>query len=869
MTQTITAGAHRLLSRTLLASGIVRAWLFTAVVAGASAQVWLHNLHGPGAPGRVSLPWWALAVAFYLAEVWVVHLHFRKQAHTLSLTELGLVFGLFFAAPASLLAAQVVGAGAALALHRRQKAVKLAFNLAEQSLCAGLALLVFHAVLGGGASSSIRMWAAALAAAAFAHTLGVLLVSAVIAVAEGNFAAPQLARTLGITLVGASATACVALVGVELVNAKPVALTLLVLPTLACGFAFRGYMTQREQREHMEFLYESMRAAQGSPEFGLAIGQLLVAARRLLRAEYAEILLMTPGAGDQVLRSVSGPAGELLMHPEPLTTAVELVFEQTIAADRSILLPRNRQPHPVDSFLAVGGLTDALLGALMGEERVFGVLVVGTRTGDVSTFDENDLALFETFAGHASVLLENGRLEQTLAQLTELKEELRHQAHHDALTGLPNRVLFTERVTETLTGAGAEGEHAILFLDLDRFKFVNDSWGHGAGDALLVHVAERLRGTIRPQDTPARLGGDEFAVLLTDTDARGAEHAAQRVVDALNATFSVHGRDVNVSASIGIALTGPHATTSHELLRNADLAMYVAKSAERCHFATYEPSLHTRIRHRQELGLELKRALDRDEIVVNYQPVVSLVDGRIRAFEALARWRHPRRGLLDPGEFLDVAEENGLIVDLGAKVLEQALRCAGVWEGEVPESADIGLWINLSPGEFANERLVEDLALALTKSRFNPRRLTVEITESSVMRDETSAITAMQRLRELGVSLSIDDFGTGYSSLSRLADFPIGLLKIPKPFVERLSDDVADATFADAILHLAMSLGLEAVGEGIETEAQAEKLRRLGCPLGQGYLFSRPLTADESLELLRAGAAGGRLLGQSPVAVAV
>jgi predicted signal transduction protein with EAL and GGDEF domain len=363
-------------------------------------------------------------------------------------------------------------------------------------------------------------------------------------------------------------------------------------------------------------------------------------------------------------------------------------------------------------------------------------------------------------------------------------------------------------------------------------------------------VAERLRAATRPGDTPARLGGDEFAVLLADASAADAEHVAQRIREALAEPFWLAGREMTAHASIGIALTGHNARTAEELLRNADIAMYVAKSDDRSHYAIYEPVFHQRLRERQELAVELRRALERDEIVVHYQPVVSLESGAVTAFEALARWQHPERGLLGPDEFLGIAEESGLIVDFGTKVMERALRDVREWQEFIPGAEGVGLWVNLAPGEFTNEGLVEDLALALSRARFDPRKLTVEITEGSVMRDEHNGLKAMHRLRDLGVALSIDDFGTGYSSLSRLAQFPIQLLKIPKTFVDPLAGVSADTSFIDAILRLADSLRIITVAEGIEEEAQARRLRELGCELGQGYIFSEPLTAEDARSFL-------------------
>jgi diguanylate cyclase (GGDEF)-like protein len=615
--------------------------------------------------------------------------------------------------------------------------------------------------------------------------------------------------------------------------------------------AFRGYMQQRTQRDYVEFLYESMRAAQGAPEMGLAIGQLLLSAQRLLRADYAEIILLTRAGDDPVLRSTSGASGQTLMRPDVLSPETNEAILQVSATERSTLLPRRREPHALDGFFASRGLADGVVGALRGDEGVFGLLLVGGRISDVTAFDENDLVLFETFNSHAGVLLQNGRLEQSLAQVTELQEQLRHQAYHDALTGLPNRALFAARVAEAVESAESDTEsRAVLFLDLDGFKFVNDSWGHAVGDEMLVHVAERLRHATRPGDTPARLGGDEFAVLLPDTNTADAEMVAQRIRDALAEPFWLSGREMSADASIGIALTGENAVTGEELLRNADIAMYVAKADDRTHYAIYEPKFHQRLRERQELAGELRRALERHEIVVHYQPVVSLETGSVEAFEALARWEHPERGLLGPDEFLGIAEESGLIVELGGAVIGQALRRVRNWQETIPGAAEIGLWVNLAPGEFTNERLVEDLAFALSRARFDPRKLAVEITEGSVMRDEHNGLTAMHRLRDLGVALSIDDFGTGYSSLSRLAQFPIQLLKIPKTFVDPLAGDEADSSFIDAILRLADSLGIVTVAEGIEHAAQARRLYDLGCELAQGFVFSPALTADEAQRLL-------------------
>jgi diguanylate cyclase (GGDEF)-like protein len=822
-----------------LFAGPRRVWLFILALGLVCAGVWAFDISSFGAANLTSGPhlaWWELAVVFYLAEVFVVHLHFRKQAHTLSLTEIGLVLGLFLATPANLLVAQAAGTALALALNRRQRPLKLAFNVIELPLCTGIAVLLFRSLTEHG-DSSPRIWAVALVAAAVAHAVGVVLVSLIIAVAERRFVAPQLGRTLVTSLVAAVATASLALAAVELVARRPLAGLLLVAPVFACVAAFRGYVEEREQREHVEFLYESMRATQGAPEFGLAVGQLLVAARRLLRAEYAEILLLSPTEHGPPLRSVSGSAGEVLMRPEDeLDPDDARAFEVLGDSSGATVLTKRREAHSLDHVVAARGLDDGIVGPLRGENGTFGLLIVGGRAGDASTFSDGDLELFETFAGHASILLENGRLEHSLAEVTELKEQLRHQAYHDSLTGLPNRVQFVERVAASID-AQRPGV-AVLFLDLDRFKDVNDTWGHGAGDELLVQVAQRLVGAVRGDDLPARLGGDEFAVLLEGVDEETATLAAQRISRALSGTYDLTGGQATTHASIGIAVMDDESRDAATLVRNADIAMYSAKRSDQRRFALYEPSLHDRVRDERQLAIELELAVQRGEIEVHYQPVVRLSDGICEGYEALARWNHPERGLLPAAAFLATAEENGIIVDLGRSVIRQALAFAETWP------RDLALWINLAPAELTNDRLVEELAVALANHGMPASRLTVEITESSVIRDEARALKAMRKLRDLGVHLTIDDFGTGYSSLSRLAEFPIESLKIPKPFVDKLTTEQRDDTFVDAILRLADSLGLVAVAEGIEDEAQVERLRELGCTLGQGYLFAKPQPAS-------------------------
>jgi diguanylate cyclase (GGDEF)-like protein len=424
-----------------------------------------------------------------------------------------------------------------------------------------------------------------------------------------------------------------------------------------------------------------------------------------------------------------------------------------------------------------------------------------------------------------------------------------------SLTGLPNRRHLVEAIQQELD-RGAEST-AVLYLDLDRFKMLNDTWGHSAGDELLAEFARRLESAIREEDLAGRIGGDEFAVLVRGADADAAVAAARRMLGAIDGSYALGCGEVACHVSVGIAIGAAGTATADDLLRNADIAMYSVKRADRA-YTLYEAELHEQLRAQRQLGLDLEAALERREIVVHYQPVVRLADGEIEGFEVLARWPHPTRGLLSAADFLPVAEETGLTVELGRLVLHQALEAARRW----PEN--LSIWLNLAPAELANERLVDTLAEALKGYGVHPSRLVVEVTESGVIQGSDAALLAMRRLRDLGVALTIDDFGTGYSSLSRLAEFPIESLKIPKPFVDKLVGDEADEAFVDAILRLCDSLGLSAVGEGIEYPAQADRLRQLGCRFGQGYLYGRPAPAEEAERLLHTGAAWKRPLALVP-----
>jgi diguanylate cyclase (GGDEF)-like protein len=442
-------------------------------------------------------------------------------------------------------------------------------------------------------------------------------------------------------------------------------------------------------------------------------------------------------------------------------------------------------------------------------------------------------------------------------KLGQQEATMRHRAYHDALTGLPNRALLLERMERALAehdGAGDRGV-AVLLIDLDGFKRVNDSLGHGIGDQLLVRVAERLargvRGLRRPDgvdprrvpDTVARLGGDEFAVLLADSDAERARAVAERVLHECEDRFAIDGRELDVAASIGVAVASSSWTPA-ELLRNADVAMYAAKEAGGSRMAMFDPEMHTLAVERLAIEADLRSAIADRQLTLHYQPIVDAVTRRVTKVEALVRWEHPTRGMLPPDRFIPLAEETGLIVPLGAWVLAEACREIAAYGN------DLEVAVNLSARQLDEPGFPATVSATLLESGLAPERLVLEITESVVMAHDASAFAVLDELRGLGVSLAIDDFGTGYSSLSRLRAMPVAEIKIDKSFIDDVDESGGRAPIVAAVIALAHGLGRQVVAEGVETAHQLAALDRLGCDFVQGYLFSRPLPSWQLAELL-------------------
>jgi diguanylate cyclase (GGDEF)-like protein/PAS domain S-box-containing protein len=447
------------------------------------------------------------------------------------------------------------------------------------------------------------------------------------------------------------------------------------------------------------------------------------------------------------------------------------------------------------------------------------------------------------------------RMIGTVHDITErkaLEERLEYQAYHDSLTDMPNRHLFVDRLGQALRRTRRKKGHqvAVLFMDLDDFKAINDSLGHEMGDLLLVVVAERLRRCLRPEDTLARFGGDEFVVLIEDVeDPQGAVRLAERIVESFRQPFVVAERELFLRASIGIALGAARTKSAEDLLRDADTAMYEAKE-EGLRYRIFDPAMYERAVGRLEMENKLRRAIEADQFVVHYQPIASLQTGEVRGVEALVRWNHPERGLLDPWEFMAVAEQSGIVVPMGEEVLQEACRQAKEWQEEHPRIPPLVMSVNLSAKQLQRPDIAQIVERVLKKTGLEARYLRLDITETVYIQVLEGNTQALDELTRMGVYISIDDFGMGYSSLAYLKRLPANALKVDKSFVKRLGEDVEDTAIVRMVIELAHTLGMEAIAEGVETWAQAALLEEMGCDLAQGFHFSEPLPPEAATNFL-------------------
>ncbi|MDQ1631501.1 MAG: hypothetical protein QOC80_1473 [Frankiaceae bacterium] len=598
--------------------------------------------------------------------------------------------------------------------------------------------------------------------------------------------------------------------------------------TASARVSFRWFTGKTEQTF---FLAQPFRAASGRTEWSIMmvygnwlLQDSLQEAKTSFRAELQD--------ADGVLAADYLPIGSLATNPPPPIPAnapsvrtqindLGRAWTLRVADVDGVTVARiGNQPTLLALGISLLGLLSGLLVWVLGRSRSRALRMVDAATSD----------------------------------LRRSEAELRHQAFHDSLTGMANRALFGDRVSHALAQRRrSDGGTAVLLCDLDDFKTVNDSLGHAAGDSLLCQVAQRLEGCVRDGDTVARLGGDEFAILLeAPVDEEAARAAADRVLAALEAPIWLENREVIVGSSIGIALEPLGGTDGDALVRDADVAMYLAKAEGKGRAAVFRPSMHEEVVARLAMRADLENALTRDEFVLHYQPVYDLQSGSVTGVEALLRWQHPEHGMILPGDFISLAEETGHIVSIGRVMLRRACEQVTTWQRERPDATPLHLAFNLSIRQLSDPFLADDVRVALSHSGLDPRRLTLEITESMLMQDLPRSLEQLNRLKALGVRLAVDDFGTGYSSLGYLQSLPVDTVKIDRSFVAALASPDADPALVRAVVDLATTLGLDTIAEGIEEVSQLDHLRSLACRQGQGYHFARPLAPSALIALLDA-----------------
>jgi diguanylate cyclase (GGDEF)-like protein len=822
-----------------VSAAAVRTWALTAAVAAVAVLVYLTV---PSERGPLSdvlhLPWWALVLAYYAAEKAIVAVSVQRGSSSqfsFSLTELPLVLGLLFADPGAVLLARLVAGLLVMLGTGYRELSKLAFNSAMFALEVAVALSLYRLLLGTVDPLEPLGWLALVGAVAVAFTLAAAIVMVVISINDGIWELARLRQAITLSAIAGAINTSLGLVAVLLLAADLRSAGLLALVTILLATAYQGYTSLSDKHESLVLLHRFTQRSARISDNDETMERLLRESMSLLRASYAQVVTFDDVRRDRLVLHAAR-VDQPVLEVDDLGLSEVPILGDAMRTLAPILIARGTTEERQQTLLRRFDIADAIVVPLEGKDGLAGTLCIGGRLGMLSPFTDDDVRLCETVANHASVLLENGRL---VDQLREEVADKEHQASHDALTGLPNRTMFHDRVQRAVLRARAAGGIvAVVILDLDRFKEINDTLGHHVGDDLLQEVGKRLRASVKSGDTVARLGGDEFAIVLPQVhDAAEALQIAERARHALEEPFEIGTLTLVVGASFGIALAPEHGNLATVLLQRADVAMYAAK-ASHAGTVVYAADVDTHSPRRLALVGDLRKAIEGEELLVHFQPKADARTGAITGAEALVRWTHPSEGPISPDEFIPIAERTGMIHALTEQVLTKALAQCAAWRRS---GRRIDVAVNVSAGSLMNLEFPQEVRRLLAAASVAPSTLTLEITESSIMADPQRSLHVLRALSAMGVQLAIDDFGTGYSSLSQLKQMPVNELKIDRSFILDMISDDDDATIVRSTIDLGHNLGLRVVAEGVEDRETWRRLRALGCDVAQGYYLSRPL----------------------------
>jgi diguanylate cyclase (GGDEF)-like protein len=809
-----------------------RALIMSALIGGALVALYLWQLEGLKPRGGDKLALWPLvALGVWAAYVQMVPIRNRKFSVSVALSEIPVLVAIVFLTPVAAILAVSLGQLAA-STQRRLRPVKALISWLFYLSGVSVGMVVYYHGIGSATPISARGWLMSVVAVALINIVDLVLLLVVMGIADQRWRRPPLPPMLWQLGVGIAACTAGGLVAVCLVSVNTWGVVLFVAMTVAANLAYRTTVASGQRYANLEKLYEFTRRLSSLVEARDVITTVLEEARALLSADRAELVAPLEPPLDRLALccSLRGDGPAHFEEGAPRTTLDQLIRERG-----SLLLTLSNKDKRLADAMTAEGLSEGLAAPLQRDDPGSGYLLVADRAFKHEGFKKADLRFFEALAANTGVALRSSELLEKLRREAAIRQ---HQAHHDELTSLPNRVLFTERLEGALDRAATEGRVAVMLIDLDGFKEVNDTLGHGTGDTILREIARRLGALEERGDLVARLGGDEFAVLVSAAPDEATLFAqAEGVVSSICEPLAADGLLLDIRASLGMAVFPEHAGHATGLMRCADVAMYAAKGAGggvRLYDVAGDRSTPRRLR----LATELRRAIEAEALDVWYQPVVELGTGKVISCEALLRWSHDQFGPIPPAEFIPVAESAGLIDPLTWWVLEVALKQVKAWRLLVP---GLTMAVNLSARSLLSMDIAKRLGSVIEHAGLEPGVLTLELTESSTIADPVGSERVLLSLRDLGVNLSIDDFGTGYSSLSRLKRLPFRELKIDKSFVKEMVNDKGDEAIVRSTIELARNLDRTVTAEGVEDQATLQRLATLHCDAAQGFFLARPL----------------------------